>query len=133
MDHFVVKNSKGGARGCSFEDHNDVVSLIKEGKIQTPICGNCRKPHLLTLAEFDAVEIKEAIRVIDYNRDRLIGIITRLLDGTIKRQEHEALRETLKSIYLEMNDVVRMICAQNDLYGCRETLLGEGRIMIVKI
>ena len=132
MEYFIIRG-RGRGKDCVFEEHNNLQELDKECKLLTPVCAHCGEQHAFDLAEFDSVEIKDAIRIIDSNRDRLIGIITRLLDGTIKRQEHEALRETLKRIHLEMNDAVRMICAQNDLYGCRETLLGKGRIKIVKI
>ena len=132
MDYFIIRG-KGRGKDCVFEEHNNLQELVKECKLLTTVCAHCGEQHAFDLAEFDSAEIKESIRVIDSNRDRLIGIITRLLDGTIKRQEHEALRETLKGIHQEMNDAVRMICAQNDLYGCRETLLGKGRIKIVKV
>ena len=132
MDYFIIRG-RGRGKGCAFEERNDIRALLKDGKLVTPVCAHCGAQHAFDLAEFDSTEIKESIRIIDVTRDRLIGIITKLLDGTIKLQERKALPETLKSISLEMNDAVRMICAQNDLYGCRETLLGKGRIRIVKI
>ncbi len=114
-------------RGCKFENFNETEGLV------TPVCKNCGKQHRIADAEFDSVEIKESIRIIDYNRDRLIHMVEKLYSGSMSKKERDAVLETIKKIKKEMNDAVRMICAQNDLYGCREMLLKKGRIRIVKI
>ena len=106
MDYFQLEQN----RGCKFENFNDTKELL------TPVCKNCGKQHGIIVAEFDSVEIKESIRIIDFNRDRLMDIISKLLDNSIKRQEKESLPRTIKTIWNEMNEAVKIICAQNDLY-----------------
>jgi len=116
MDYFIIRGKKRG-KGCTFEDHNNIKALIKDKKLLTPVCAHCGEQHLFDVAEFDSVEIKEAIRIIDYNRDKLLGIIDRLAKSANLDNSKAAEFKSIQSkIWHEMNEAVKVICVQNDLY-----------------
>lgn len=114
MAYLKIKERKGR---CTFTAHNDLKALIEGGKLLTPICKNCGKPHELELAQFDSVEIKEAVRIIDHNRDTLLGIIEKLAEkANPGREKTIELKNTSSKIWREMDDAVKEICGQMELY-----------------
>ncbi len=116
MDYFIIRG-RGRGKGCAFEERNDIRALLKDRKLVTPVCAHCGEQHVFDFAEFDPVEIKEAIRIIDYNRDKLLGIIDRLAkSANLDSSKAAELKNIQNKIWHEMNEAVKVICVQNDLY-----------------
>jgi len=111
-----IRNTKKGCANESFKN------------IETPVCDCCGKPHRIVLEEHDSENLKESIRVIDSNRDYLLAKVEYLTNDLLvawpedhKRRERVkvGVREAKKAVG-EMNDAVREICKENNIYQARK-------------
>ena len=97
-------------------------NIKRKGKCEntpelTDTCPKCKEKHTIAPAKYDSVDIKEAVRTIDYNRNLLIELVQKAAEKVKRDKKQKArLDNLLKRIYYEMNEAVREICAQNDLY-----------------